>query len=65
MVVKYLTDGGIPDGWTVQNLSWLAQAHWRYAIGPRACRDPQRAAWHKRWAILIEDLLESRCVNNH
>ena len=66
MVVKYLTDGGIPDGWSVANLRWLAQAHRRLAAGKAADgyhRD--RVPWHLRWAALIEDLLESRCVNNH
>lgn len=60
-----LTDGGLPDGWTRQNLLWLAQAHWRFAVGPRTHRDPARAAWHKRWATFIEDVLESQRGKNH
>lgn len=65
MVAKFLTDGGIPDGWSVQNLSWLAQAHWRFALGKNTTTDSTRAAWHRRWATLIEDLLESARVNRH
>lgn len=64
MVTRYLTDGGIPDGWSYQNLHWLAQAHRRLAQDP-ATRRVARAAWHTRWATLIEDVLETYRVNGH
>ena len=63
-VIDHLTKGGIPDGWTAANLSWLAKAH-RYHAGnwQAACED--RAYWHARWAALIEDILESHYGNCH
>lgn len=64
-IIDYLTQGGIPDGWTRQNLAWLAQAHWRLALGPNQNPDSERAAWHQRWATLIEDLLETPRVHDH
>lgn len=65
MVVKHLTDGGIPNGWSVENLRWLAQAHRRHAAHKFQAFNCTRAAWHQRWAALIEDLLESRYVYDH
>ena len=57
MMIQYLTKGGIPIGWTPQNLDWLAKAHRRHACSYAS--GSARAEWHLRWAALIEDLLES------
>ena len=65
-MVQYLTDGGLPRGWSVQNLVWLAQAHRREAQARWSSADrAARALWHARWAALIEDVLETHHVNHH
>lgn len=56
-----VTDGGLPDGWTNQNLLWLAQAH-RHHARAQAVHRRERAYWHIRWAAFIEDILETRDV---
>lgn len=61
-ITKCLTEGGIPDGATIQNLVWLAQAHRRYAAYPH---NRDRATWHIRWAALIEDVLEAHREHHH
>lgn len=64
-----LTNGGLPRGWTVHNLAWLAEQH-RYlgrdpnATDTTAKRLSQRADWHRRWAALLEDILETRRVSH-
>lgn len=60
----YVINGGIPDGWTLQNLDWLAKAHRRLAADHKGSRIA-RTDWHQRWAALIEDVLESRHGENH
>lgn len=57
VIIDYLTKGGIPDGWTPQNLDWLVTAHRHHGTTPVLT---DRAEWHLRWAALIEDVLETR-----
>lgn len=66
MVTRYLTDGGIPDGWSIENLRWLAKTHRDRATHRwQTHTSRSRSEWHHRWAFLIEDLLESRHVQSH
>lgn len=61
-----LTDGGLPDGWTRQNLLWLAKTHRHHANHPwKTHIGRDRAAWHHRWATFIEDVLESHSGKDH
>lgn len=65
LISEHLTKGGLPRGWTVHNLLWLAQAHRN--LGQNAST-PERAArtgWHRRWAALLEDVLETHRVYRH
>lgn len=60
-VIDHLTRGGIPDAWTPQKLSWLAQAHRHHGLDRyTATQGLQRSNWHRRWAAFIEDILETR-----
>lgn len=66
MITQHLTDGGLPRDWSVHNLVWLAQAHRREATRRWTSADrAARALWHARWAALLEDVLETRRVDNH
>lgn len=60
-VTQCLTNGGVPDHATLENLRWLAQAHRRHAAAQIATRS-ERSAWHIRWAAFIEDLLATAHV---
>lgn len=63
-VTQCLTNGGVPRDWTVENLQWLAQAHRHHAAAQIATRS-DRSYWHRRWAALIEDVLEARLAHHH
>lgn len=63
-LTKHLQDGGIPNGWTAISLAWLAETHRLHAKDQHNVR-PERASWHRRWAALIEDVLETRRVHHH
>lgn len=63
---KCLVEGGIPSDWTPLNLVWLATTHRRLGEDKTAATvRPDRAHWHRRWAVLIEDLLETYRVHHH
>jgi hypothetical protein len=65
-LAKCLTDGGVPDDWTYQNLVWLADTHRRLGKDTHtAVHGITRSNWHRRWAALCEDLLETYRVNHH
>lgn len=65
MVTKHLTEGGIPSDWTVQNLDWLAQAHRRLGTGQSKTPYTLRPDWHRRWAALLTDILDTKNGENH
>lgn len=62
-IVKHLTDGGLPSHCTTDSLYWLAGQHWRLAAINGHQHDNARAAWHRRWAVLLTDLLDTRNAN--
>lgn len=65
-ITDYLTQGGIPDGWSVENLRWLAQAHRRLSRDQnQGSATAVRADWHQRWAALIEDVLGTGSHGGH
>lgn len=65
MISDHLTKGGIPNGWTVHNLRWLAQAHRNLGQDARTPERAARTGWHRRWAALLEDILEAAREHRH
>ena len=55
-----VVNGGVPRDYTTENLRWLAATH-RNLAQPRHIlpANPERTAWHIRWATFIEGLLET------